>query len=111
MASAALQPNLENVSMAFILCSALHIRMALPALFWSRIPTVVPYGANYIAANTGTGRVCRGCSNGMSVDTPGSSLVVSISGRKAAVLLLRANKRVRGLAKTAFFPSVDILIE
>ena len=33
MVSAALQPNLANVSTAFILCSALYILMALLVLF------------------------------------------------------------------------------
>lgn len=33
MVSAALQPNLANVSMAFFLCSALYILMVLPVLF------------------------------------------------------------------------------
>jgi len=39
MVSAALQPNLSNVSTAFFLCSALYIRMVLLVLFWSRIST------------------------------------------------------------------------
>ena len=43
MVSAALQPNLANVSMAFFLCSALYIRMVPLVLFWSRIPSAVPY--------------------------------------------------------------------
>lgn len=42
MVSAALRPNLANVSMAFALCSALCIRMVLPVIFWPRISTTVP---------------------------------------------------------------------
>ena len=42
MVSAALQPNLANVSTAFILCSALYILMVLLVLFWSRISAAAP---------------------------------------------------------------------
>ena len=42
MVSAALRPNLANVSMAFALCSALCIRMVLPVIFCPRISTAVP---------------------------------------------------------------------
>lgn len=40
MVSAALHPNLANVSMVFALCSALYVRMILLVLFWSRIPPI-----------------------------------------------------------------------
>ena len=45
MVSAALQPNLANVSTAFILCSALYILMVLLVLFWSRISAAAPVGS------------------------------------------------------------------
>lgn len=43
MVSAALQPNLANVSTAFFFCSALYILMVLLVFFRSRISAAAPF--------------------------------------------------------------------